>query len=320
MLDTDLDEAYWLALNERHGMIHANEVVHAEKELGSLSAIWNASSDSLRSIGVHDTAISNFLKLRSNVRLDELVTKLRAIKQKGIRIIKFTDPTYPKLLRLLPTDRNGAPLVLFHRGSLIDFDRCVAIAGTRALSYHGHAISRQLARAVASAGYTVVSGLARGTDTEAHVGTLDAREGKTIAVLAWLDPLYPPENEELAKAIEQRGAIISERYEKPSGFATGTFVERNRITSGMSRCVIAVESDEEGGTVHQVRLAINQGRKVFAVKPRSSSERAMRGFRLFMKMGATPINSAKPVLEFLRAGESDEMLEAYLNPQTKLRA
>jgi predicted Rossmann fold nucleotide-binding protein DprA/Smf involved in DNA uptake len=135
--------------------------------LGSLSALWNASSDSLRNVGFQDSAISSFLKIRSNVRMDEIVSKLRTIRQKGIRIIRFTDPTYPKLLRFLPTDRNGAPLVLFHRGSLTDFDRCVAIAGTRVLSLNGHIIARKFSRAIASAGYTVVSGLARGTDTDA---------------------------------------------------------------------------------------------------------------------------------------------------------
>ncbi|MGO9646359.1 MAG: DNA-processing protein DprA [Candidatus Bathyarchaeia archaeon] len=319
MIETDLDDAYWLALNERHGMVHAKEVARAQKELGSLSAILNASSSSLRSIGFQDNAISNLLKLKSNVKLEELSSKLLTIKQMGVRIIKFTDPTYPGLLRLLPADRNGAPLILFHRGALIDFDRCVAIAGTRVLSYNGHVIARQIARAVASAGYTVVSGLARGTDTEAHLGALDVKGGRTVAVLAWLDQIYPPENWELAKTIERRGAILSERYDRPSAFAPAAFVERNRITSGMSRCVIAVESDEEGGTVHQVRLALSQGKTVFTVKPKSSDERAKRGFQLFVKMGATPINSPRSVLEYLQAGEKDEMLEAYLNPQTKLR-
>ena len=149
MLDTDLDDAYWLALNERHGMIYASEVAQAEKQLGSLSALWNASADSLRNVGFHDSAISNFLKVKSSVRMDEIVSKLRAMRQKEIRIIRFTDPAYPRLLRLLPTDRNGAPLVLFQRGSLLDFDRCVAIAGTRVLSYNGHIIARQLSRGIA---------------------------------------------------------------------------------------------------------------------------------------------------------------------------
>ena len=279
MLDTDLNDIYWLALNERHGTIRASQVAYAEKQLGSMSAIWNASSDSLRSIGFHDAAISNFLKMRSNLQADAIACRLQAIRSKGIRIIRFTDPTYPKLLRLLPADRNGAPFVLFHRGNLIDFDHCVAIAGTRVLSYNGHNMARQISRTITSAGYTVVSGLARGTDTEAHLGVLDAREGKTVAVLAWFDPLYPPDNEELAKTIEQRGSIISERYDRPSSFAASSFVERNRITSGISRCVIAVESDEEGGTVHQVRLAIAQGKTVFAVKPRNSDTERCGDFK-----------------------------------------
>ena len=165
----------------------------------------------------------------------------------------------------------------------------------------------------------MVSGLARGADTEAHVGALSVKEGRTVAVLAWFDPLYPPDNEELSKSIEQRGAIISERYERPKSFAAGTFVERNRITSGISRCVIAVESDEEVGRCIKFALQLCKGRRSFAVTPKNGDTRAMRGFRMFMKMGAIPISSSDPVVEFLRAGERDEILETYLNPQTKLR-
>ena len=86
-------------------------------------------------------------------------------------------------------------------------------------------------------------------------------------------------------------------------------MERNRITSGLSRCVIAVESGKEGGTVHQVRIALSQGRQVFVVKPKSRNKRAMEGFKLFLDMGATSISSAKPVLDFLKKPKAQTTLK-----------
>jgi len=318
-LDRFDTEVYWLALNERHNVIRADRVAFAEKELGSMSAVWTASPDSLRRLGFHDFAVSEFFRLKSRVYLDQLASKLETLRRKGVRIIKYTDDIYPELLRTLSSQREGAPLILFHRGALLDFDRCVAVVGTRVLSCYGHFMARRIARSIAAAGYTVVSGLARGTDIEAHCGALEAKHGKTIAVLPWLEPLYPPEHAELLKDVEKKGAVVSEHYEKISGKpALGSFVERNRITSGISRCVIAVESDEEGGTVHQVRFAINQGRKVFAVKPKSDNARAMRGFRNFVKMGATAIVTAKPVVDYLRAGEKDRPMDVYIDSQSKL--
>jgi len=161
-------------------------------------------------------------------------------------------------------------------------------------------MARRLAKSIAAKGYTVVSGLARGTDEWAHSGALETPKGKTIAVLPWITPLYPPEHSKLLEDIQKRGAAISELLEKPFGKAAkGKFVQRNRVTSGISRCVIALESEEEGGTVHQVRIAISQRRKVFAVKPRGS-DKFKRGFKLFVDLGAVPVDSSREVLDYLQ--------------------
>jgi len=227
--------------------------------------------------------------------------------------LRYVDKIYPTSLKDLGKSLDGPPLVLLHKGSLYNFDDCVAIVGTRESSHYGHVMARKLAKTIAKSGYTIVSGLARGTDTEAHCGALEVPRGKTIAVLAWMNPIYPPENVELAKDIVARGTLLSESYLKPSSkfgrLTPGKFVERNRITSGISRCVIAVESGKEGGTVHQVRIALSQGRKVFAVKPKSGNQRAKEGYKIFLDMGATPINSAKPVLDFLKKSTAQKTFE-----------
>jgi DNA processing protein len=157
---------------------------------------------------------------------------------------------------------------------------------------------------VARLGYTVVSGLARGVDTEAHCGALEVPGGKTVSILAWMNPIYPAENTELSNDISARGALLSERYLPGTKFgktAPGNFVERNRIISGISRCIIVIESGPEGGSVHQARIAKAQGRKIFVVKPKKVNKRALEGFKLFMSMGATPIDSIKPVAEYLKS-------------------
>jgi DNA processing protein len=186
----------------------------------------------------------------------------------------------------------------------MNFDNCVGIVGTRNCSHYGHMMARKLGRSVARLGYTVASGLARGVDTEAQCGALEVPGGKTISVLAWMNYIYPAENTELSKDISTRGALLSERYLPGLKFnrtrAPGTFVERNRIISGISRCIIAVETGTEGGTIHQVKIAIAQGRKVFTVKPKRTHPKVLEGFKLLIDLGATAIDSIKPVKEYLK--------------------
>jgi DNA processing protein len=161
-------------------------------------------------------------------------------------------------------------------------------------------MARKIAKSLAENGFTVVSGLARGIDEWAHCGALEVSRGKTIAVLAWIDPIYPDEHRELASDLQKRGAILSENFRQPLDRSTpARFVQRNRITSGISKCVIAIESDEEGGTVHQVRIALSQKRKVLALQPKGN-ERAKRGFKVFTDLGATAVRSTNDILNVLR--------------------
>jgi DNA processing protein len=192
-------------------------------------------------------------------------------------------------------------LFVLHKGPLFNFDDCIAIVGTRDPSFYGRMMARRISKSLASKGYTIASGLARGIDEWAHCGALEAPRGRTIAVLAWMDPIYPSEHRQLADDIIKKGAIISERFMNPKDRSgPSKFVQRNRITSGISRCVIAVESGKEGGTIHQIRIALDQRRKVFALKPKESNKRAKEGFNVFMDMGATPIKSARDLLKHLQ--------------------
>jgi len=297
------DLVYWLALSDRAWLIPLAKIEQIVTEFHSLEPLWKAEPSYFYKLELGDKTVSKFLQYRNSVRLEDYLRLIGTLEKEEVNALKYVDEDYPHLLRNFGNYREDPPLVLFRKGSLLSLGEGVAIVGTRECSHYGHMMARRLGRAIAKAGYTVVSGLARGVDTEAHCGALEIPRGKTVAVLAWMHPIYPPENVELAKDIMARGTLLAERFLKPESkfgnLTPGKFVERNRITSGISRCTVAVESGVEGGTVHQVRIALAQGRKVFALKPKSGNKRAMEGFKLFLSMGATPINSAKPVLEFL---------------------
>jgi DNA processing protein len=298
------DIANWIALSDKKWVISPPKIEQIYKEYQSIQPLWDADVNGLRRLGMSDSTIPGFIKYRESIYLKALDI-IKAASAEGIKIIRYVDPDYPELLKSAADYTHTLqepPLVLFHKGCLLNFNNCVGIVGTRECSHHGHMMARKLSRAIANNGYTVVSGLARGVDTEAHCGALEAAHGKTISVLAWMNYIYPQENTELSKDISNHGALLSERYVPGLSFsrtAPGNFVERNRIISGISRCIIAVESGPDGGTVHQVKIAKAQGRKVFTVKPKSDNKRAMEGFRLFVNLGATPIDSIKPVKEFL---------------------
>lgn len=306
-MNTAADLIYWLALSDKKWVISPTKIEKIYNEHHSIEPLWNAEPDYLRKLGMNDSAIPGFLKYRNSIIHNaDFQRIINSGEKEGIKTIRFVDAEYPQLLKNAADNTHTLqepPLVLFHKGTLLNFDNCVGIVGSRECSHYGHMMARRLGRAVAKLGYTVVSGLARGVDTEAHCGALEVPRGKTISVLAWMNYIYPSENAELSKDIAARGALLSERYVpglKFSKTAPGNFVERNRIISGISRCIIAVESGPEGGTVHQVKIAKAQGRKVFAVKPRRKNKRAMEGFKLFMELDATPIDSIKPVREFLQ--------------------
>jgi DNA processing protein len=213
----------------------------------------------------------------------------------GIRIVGWDDPDYPILLRRI----FDPPPVLYVRGRLHaeEGDRSVAVVGARAATPAGRALAQAMARDLAAWGATVVSGLARGIDSAAHRGALDAA-GRTVAVLGCgLDRVYPPENASLASAIEEQGAVVSE-------FPLGTpplpphFPRRNRIIAGWSRGVVVVEAASRSGALNTAHTAVDEGRDVMAV-PGHPSQPGFEGTNQLLREGATLVRSARDVGEEL---------------------
>jgi len=237
--------------------------------------------------------------------------------EKGIQFMRFVDDDYPVSLRNIGRTPEWPPLLLLKRGSDIEYDKCVAIVGTRDCSFHGRVSAMEFAREIASAGYTIVSGLARGIDVFAHVGALMAEKGKTVAVLPFLEPVYPPEHAELHGDIMNRGAVVSERYVLQfQKSIREKLVHRNRITSGISRCVIAIESGTDGGTVRQVDFALAQGKRVFAFDS-DESNRLKKGYELFLRRGAIPARTVDEVLAWLKEGSMTSKAQNLRRPREK---
>jgi DNA processing protein len=223
--------------------------------------------------------------------VDEVIGLCRA---RGVEILVEGAAGYPGLLSRI----DDPPGVLFVRGGFQPCDAlAVSVVGSRHASAYGKRVAWQLAGGLARAGYTVVSGLARGIDAAAHRGALDAG-GRTIAVLGTgVLHIYPAEHAELATEVIARGALVSEAppLSEPSA---GAFPQRNRIVSGLSLGTVVVEAAERSGALITARLAGEQGREVFAV-PGHVDCRTARGCHRLIRDGARLVESVDDILEEL---------------------
>ena len=285
-------------MNERNSYIALNMMtmvgpvkVRAMVEcLGSVTACMKASAEDLqRAKGVGPSLAAAIVEQRE--RLDPAAEEEKAEKL-GIRILTPLDEEYPDALASI----HDPPLALYVKGTLEAKDRhAVSMVGSRRSTLYGRGVADQLAYQLAKAGYTVISGLARGIDTAAHQGALKAK-GRTLAVLgSAIDELYPPENRELAEAIVKQGCLISEF---PLGTKPGktTFPIRNRIVSGMCMGLVVVEAGYGSGAMITANQALEQGRSVFAV-PGRVTDQSSRGCHTLLKQGAGLVEGIDDILE-----------------------
>jgi len=191
------------------------------------------------------------------------------------------DPDYPPLLREI----HDPPIGLYRKGSYGFADSCIAIVGSRRTTLYGQTVAKQLGADLARLGFCVVSGLARGIDTAAHEGALSVG-GKTAAVMGTgLDIIYPSENLGLYRRIAEAGAVLTEF---PFGRKADrqSFAMRNRIVAGMSRAIVVIESDVDGGAMITAKFAGEQGRLIFAV-PGRIDQSTSAGCHQLIRDGAT---------------------------------
>jgi DNA processing protein len=218
--------------------------------------------------------------------------ELRAAASCRCQIVTQVEEGYPTLLKTI----EDPPPVLYVRGDLGGPATLgIAIVGSRRPSTYGKVVAEQLARGLVACGVTVVSGLARGIDSMAHLGTLEGG-GQTIAVLGCgLSYMYPPENRRLAERISRQGAVVSEfpMQAKPDRL---NFPLRNRTISGLALGTVVVEAGERSGALITAQWALDQGREVFAV-PGNITAPTSRGTNRLIKMGAKLVEGVEDILE-----------------------
>lgn len=210
----------------------------------------------------------------------------------GVKLIPYTSVDYPQKLLKIP----DYPLILYVKGKLQAIDtQSIAVVGTRNPSIYGKESSEKISEDLARAGFTIVSGLARGIDTSAHEGAL--RYGRTIAVIgSGLANIYPRENLELANKIIQNGAVISE-FPMLTPPDRQNFPRRNRIVSGMTLGTLLIEAPKKSGAMITMEKALQQERKLYALPGRADQEN-FKGNHYLIKTGrATLIENACDIVQ-----------------------
>lgn len=259
---------------------------------GSPQNVFKASLRELCQAGSMDmSAAKNVTGYRSSSFAEE---QLERAEELHVDFFTFWDNEYPVLLKKI----YDPPVLLFAKGSLREPDEdCVAVVGTRKASPYGRKVARDIAHGLATAGLTVVSGLARGVDTVAHQAVLSAG-GRTVAVLGnGLDVTYPAENRKLMSSIQEDGVVVSE-FPFGTNPDAGNFPRRNRIISGLSHATIVVEAGNRSGALLTAFNAVDQNREVFAVPGRLTDKMSSGCLRL-LRHGAIPVESVEQIINIL---------------------
>lgn len=282
------EKAALVAIHSIKGM--GNRSLWRIKEtFGSFQSILSTDSEQLKAIKLPDEVIKAVADLRESGKLE---LELEKISKQAVKVMTFEDEDYPQLLRNI----SNPPYVLYAQGNIsLAGDLCLAMVGSRNATPYGKMAARKFSLELVQNNITVVSGMARGIDTEAHLGALEGK-GPTIAVLgSGLDVIYPPENQRLFKQICENGLVLSE-FPLSTAPEAGNFPARNRIISGLSRGVIVVEAMEKSGALITADFALEQGRDVFAV-PGPINSKTSEGTNNLIKQGAKLITSVEDVLE-----------------------
>lgn len=296
---TDTDELNWLALRMVPGL-GARKAAQLIERFRSPAVIFQRSTSELEGAGLPGSIARS---ISSGCSFEDAALQHEKLRASGAVLVPIGDSRYPPRLRQI----FDPPVVLFVLGRVeLLMSYMVAVVGTRRPTTYGTTVAERLSSDLARAGLTVVSGMARGIDTAAHKGVLGA-DGDTIAVFGCgVDLLYPAENRRLYQQIAEKGCLVSE-------FPMGTpaypqnFPIRNRIVSGVAEGVVVVEGAQYSGSSITARLALEQGREVFAV-PGNITSKPSWGPNLLIKQGAKLIQDWNDVILDLPAEVRRELI------------
>lgn len=298
------DIRYWIGLSlvPDIGPVTARQLI---SHVGSPEHIFRLGVRGLLSVeGMTRTRAENIANFSG---WDNVEKQVKMLEQRGITVICYGAPEYPRLLQEIP----DAPVVIYVRGSYQPDDRfAIAVVGSRKYSPYGEAVTQKISGELAVAGFTVTSGMARGIDTFAHRSAM-ASGGRTIAVLgSGIDVCYPSENKGLMEKIAASGCVVSE-------FAPGTppnrenFPRRNRLISGLSLGVLVVEAAEGSGSLITASTALEQNREVFAV-PGNITAKTSAGTNLLIRQGAKIVLQTGDIIE-----ELAPVLKGFIRKETR---
>lgn len=294
------EEIYWLALRLVPGL-GSRVAGKLLERFRTPRAVFAASRTELECAGASGSVAQS---IASGCSFDDAALQQRRMRETGAEAVPIRDPRYPPLLGEI----YDPPIVLFARGRIELLQSIMlGVVGTRRPTPYGTAATERLSADLARAGLTIVSGMARGIDTAAHKAALGAN-GCTVAVLGCgADVVYPSENRRLAAEIADKGLIVSEFPMGATAFPQN-FPIRNRIISGMSTGVLVVEGAEYSGSSITAKLAIDQGREVFAV-PGNITSKMSWGPNLLIKQGAKLVQDWNDVVVELPPDVRRQLIE-----------
>jgi DNA processing protein len=294
--------------SERACLVALSQVTHIgpvrlgrlRERFGTLDVAWRADERELARV-LDERTCRAVLTAREKIDPETVIDQIAGA---GAGIATVLDDEYPRILREIP----GPPPVLYFRGTLPALNEpTVAIVGTRRATSYGRDVTTRIASDLASAGVTIVSGLAKGIDGHAHRAALEAG-GRTIAVLAsGVDNIYPPEHRQLADRMVESGSLVSD-YPPGTRPEASNFPARNRIISGLSLATVVVEAPLRSGALITVGFAADQGRDVYAV-PGNIFSSASEGTNRLLRQGAIPLTSAAEVLDELHLSTASPKAE-----------
>jgi DNA processing protein len=261
--------------------------------VNELTDVWRLSKSNLIALGIGMKQVEAILSQRNAELLQD---KLRIYDQASISITTIWDDAYPEHLRTIAQP----PMVLYAKGdlSLLQLP-IIGIVGTRTPTVYGKKVANDLAFELSSFGLGIVSGLARGIDTAAHLGALRNDQGKTIAVLGnAIGEVYPPENTNCYHEIVSHGLVVSE-YPMGTKQHPGMFPQRNRIIAGLAQGIVVIEAAERSGSLITADLALDASRDVFAVPGPITSPKS-KGCNELIKQGAKVVCSTEDIIEEYR--------------------
>jgi DNA processing protein len=279
----------WLALSLTRGL-GGESARRLLKEFGSPDAIYAAPVSSLKSVVKTDVAA----EISRGIADETVDPALAWLEDNNNHIVTLADSDYPQALLNIP----DPPLLLYVKGRLDLLNRpALAVVGSRSATPQGINNAEAFAKSLSDAGLCIISGMAHGIDAAAHRGALRGQGGSIAIVGTGLDIVYPAANRDLAHMLAQQGTLVSE-FPLATPPLAANFPRRNRLISGMSLGCLVVEASLQSGSLITARLALEQGRDVFAI-PGSIHAPQSKGCHALLKQGAKLVETAQDILEEL---------------------